>query len=184
MNDSFVFIESKDGWEIAEYKGVEKDVVIPAVFDGQPVVSIGEYAFANKFLKSVVIPDGIFLIKEKAFYSNNLERVTFPVSIGNIGNHAFAVNQLTGIDLLYDDLHFGVIAIMEGAFYANKIKNVTLPDRIVNIGAGAFYYNPIIEIIIGKDVIIGENAFDKSFTDLYEENGRQAGTYSNKWLIS
>ena len=54
-----------------------KNVVIPAEIDGKPVTSIGDYAF----------------------YDNQLTSVVIPGSVKSIGNYAFQENRLTDVEI-------------------------------------------------------------------------------------
>lgn len=106
----------KDGCliEVASKKliAVAKDFVIPN--DGSIEV-IGGYVFSDRDdIESVVIPEGVKLIEEKAFINcSNLKEVIFPDSLETIGS---------------------------GAFYeCSNLKEVILPDNLERIGSEAFY---------------------------------------------
>lgn len=61
------------------------------------VTIIGNYAFYYNQLKSLVIPDSVITIGNEAFRYNQLTSVDFGNSVTLIGNNTFASNQLTEI---------------------------------------------------------------------------------------
>ncbi|MDR0408900.1 MAG: leucine-rich repeat domain-containing protein [Spirochaetaceae bacterium] len=60
---------------------------------------IGKFAFKNKGLDSVVIPEGTTFIGEGAFASNNLSSIVIPDSVRSIGSQAFMGNNLGDITI-------------------------------------------------------------------------------------
>ena len=74
------------------YMGDEKNLVIPDSFDGFPLTMIRYEAFIyNTDLKTVIIPEGVTIIDERAFYGcENLERIVLPSTIYSIEAEAFA----------------------------------------------------------------------------------------------
>jgi len=60
---------------ITGYKGSSKNVVIPEKVGGLPVGAIGERAFRDKQLISVVIPNSVTHIGDRAFSTNQLTRL-------------------------------------------------------------------------------------------------------------
>ena len=115
---------------------------------------------------SVVIPDGITIIGDKAFSNKQLTSITIPNSVISIGNRAFSYNQLTA---------------------------VTIPG-VTNISGDAFGNNPITSITIGSNVSLGGElnlvfdevnpvmawypAFENEFDYFYNSQGKHAGTYT------
>ena len=108
------------GYIVTGDNGQSTDIVIPAEYNGLPVVEIGESAFAysrhNADIISVTIPDCIKLIGKNAFYSRQSDLTT--VNIGEnselttIGNNAFSgCRVLTAIYL-----PAGVTSIGDSAF--------------------------------------------------------------------
>ena len=83
--------EIKDGNAIITgYTGKETDIVIPSKIDGYAVESIGESAFSNSKLTSVIISEGIKKIDWFAFYTvPTLASITLPSTIEEIGYGAF-----------------------------------------------------------------------------------------------
>lgn len=78
------------------------NLVIPARYQGKPVTKIGKLAFAWKPLGSVVIPDTVIEIGDKAFcYCDNggISSVTLGKNVEIIGEKAFAGNAITSITI-------------------------------------------------------------------------------------
>ena len=80
-----------DGYAtITGYVGDETALVIPATIDGYRVISIGDNAFEDRALKSVIISNGVQSIGWFAFNGCvKLTSVTVPSSVESIGYSAF-----------------------------------------------------------------------------------------------
>jgi hypothetical protein len=61
---------------IMGYSGTKAEVRIPGYIRRMPVVAIGERAFNNKGLTSVIIPNGIIQIESGAFLDNEIIQIT------------------------------------------------------------------------------------------------------------
>ncbi|MDR1636647.1 MAG: leucine-rich repeat domain-containing protein [Treponema sp.] len=110
-----VTIGGPKGATITNYFGTATDVVIPPEIDGNPVRAIAggstfmgnrPGAFEGKSLTSVVLPDSIQFIGNKAFAGNQITNVTIPgdVKIDNSADSeadtsAFAGNPLASLTL-------------------------------------------------------------------------------------
>ncbi len=143
-------------------------VVLPDSYNGKPVTSIGENAFAGyNSIKDIVIPDSIKTIGDFAFYNcSSLEKVDIPQSVKTIGNSAFSGCMNLQSITLPDDLeecgsiltysYFNneqIFSKYENAFYLGsnknpylylyKAENDQITEAIINentrfIGEGAF----------------------------------------------
>ncbi|MCP4520746.1 MAG: leucine-rich repeat protein [Cytophagales bacterium] len=79
-------------------------------------------------------------------------------TVTNIGQDAFAGNQLTGVVIPNS-----VISIDEYAFYENQLTNLVIPNNVRSIKLSAFESNKLSNIIISDSVTtIGEYAFSKN----------------------
>ena len=155
------------------------DVVIPSSINGISVTAIGDGAFAENNLTSVVIPDGVTTIRDYAFYSNNLTSVVIPDSVTTIGNYAFYYNNLTSV-VIPDS----VTTIGEAAFEFNDLTSVVIPNSVTTIGSGAFRNNNLTSVVIPDSVTeIGGSAFNnnqlsESQAYIYARNGNGSIDYT------
>jgi hypothetical protein len=121
------------------------------------VISIGNGAFAENQLTSVIIPDGVSIIGDWAFMKNQLTSVVIPLSVTSIGDYAFAENQLTGV-IIPDS----VKTIGRSAFSKNQLTNVIIPDSVTSIGNWAFKENQLTSVIIPpgvREILISGNYY-------------------------
>jgi hypothetical protein len=130
------------------------DPVIPALENNTPVTSLGDRAFAEKGLTSVIIGDNIEYIGYQAFAGNDLSSISIPEKVSRIS---------------------------ENAFYGNKLTSLTLGSGHV-IGRRAFWDNLLDRdgstITIGADIELhweGLVGMSDGFNSKYESYG--PGTY-------
>jgi hypothetical protein len=158
----------------AFYKNQLTSVIIP-----DSVTSIGYIAFSYNQLSSVTIPGSVTSISSGAFSNNQLTSVIIPDSVTSIEDYAFGDNQLTSVTIPNS-----ITAIGYAAFINNKLTSVTIPSHITTLEAGTFMGNPLTSITIGANVTFNEGpgelqwAFSGTFDDAYNNNGKQAGTYT------
>jgi hypothetical protein len=94
---STVTIGTVKGVKITAYKGLSKDVIIPAVFDGKRLIEIGEQSFMFRGLTHVLIPEGVLAIGRQAFFGNQLTDIYLPRSILKVDNSAFDNNRIINL---------------------------------------------------------------------------------------
>lgn len=69
-SDGYIYgITDADEANIIAYTGTDTTVTIPNEMGGKPVTSIGDSAFEQKTVTSVVIPDSVTSIGNSAFLS-------------------------------------------------------------------------------------------------------------------
>jgi hypothetical protein len=113
------------------------ELVIPDTIDGNPVTSIGDWAFADcTSLTSITIPDGVTSIGDNAFYEcSSLTSITIPDGVTSIGNEAFKdCTSLTSITI-----GNGVTSIGTYAFaFCTSLTSITIGNGVTSIGDDAF----------------------------------------------
>lgn len=135
---AFKIAELADGTiAIVEYIGTDPDVDISTYDFGGTLVNIGGYAFFNKGITSIVLPNTIRQIQRYAFaYNKKLAHISIPASTNYIANYAF---YDTGIASLSFDGN-NVKIIEQYAFALTKnLKQVTIPSGVTRMGGYAFY---------------------------------------------
>ena len=162
---------------LTDYRGDSNEIVIPSFMGGFPVTVIGNYAFKQKGLTKVTIPESVTIIEDHAFWRNKLGSVVIPHNVTTIGNFAFAYNGLTeilipesvntiGLGTFADNkltsivIPKGITEISSSVFINNQITNAVIPETVTSIGAEAFSNNKLTSIIIPDTVTaIGKSAF-------------------------
>ena len=141
--------------EITGYKGKSNKVQIPSQIEGLPVTAIGDGAFTQNQLLSVLIPNSVTHIGNGAFTSNGLESVVIPNSVTHIGIGAFAQNRLRSVVISNSVTH-----IEAEAFSNNYLDKVVIPDSVTYIGAMAFSDNNYnLAVSVPKGAKIEDGAF-------------------------
>ena len=113
---SLKYAQNNDGTYRVTGKGTctDKDLVIPATYNGKAVTAIGNSAFWKlNGLTSITIPGSVTSIGESAFNGcTGLTSITIPNSVTSIGGYAF-----------YD---------------CSRLTSITIPSSVTSIGEDAF----------------------------------------------
>jgi len=136
MQAQFTFATNADNTlTVIRYSGGGA-VIVPTNVNGSIVTSIGDGAFFDCFnVDSVTIPDTVTNIGETAFRFSGLTSITIPGSVSSIGGGAFS----SCWSLTNATLDNGVTSIGEYAFQGCfGLIQVTIPDSVTSIGEDAF----------------------------------------------
>ena len=139
------------------------DLVIPDEINGVAVKHIGQNAFKDKNLKSVVLPEGLESLEYMAFQKNNLTKIELPSTLTNLGERSLAYNSLTTIDFPESLTSIGKTSLMK-----NKIEEIEIPSHIEEIQEGAFNSNLLTNVTLNEGLkTLGNKAFeDNSIEDI------------------
>lgn len=154
-SNGITYIAKSDGtYMVTNFSATstDKNIVIASEHNGVPVTAIGNNAFENKNIESVVIPASITYIDSFAFFNcRKLRTVTFAENskLQTIEHSAFL--QCFALDNVV--IPQGTIAIKDRAFrLCNSLKNISIPDSIKDMGIKVF------DKCISLELITYENA--------------------------
>ena len=135
-----------DEWGVKYSKDGKKLLKAPKKLDGIYSIRKGtkiicDEAFSDKFigclfLKSLVLPDSVTSIGDKAFWGcKSLKSLVIPDSVTCIGEGAFQYCESLN-NLVIPD---GVTSIGDHAFFScESLKSLVIPDSVTTIGGRAF----------------------------------------------
>ena len=142
------------------------DVIIPesVICEGSSyvVTAIGDSAFLNCRITSIVIPKTVTAIGDLSFCNCSITTLTIPNSVTTIGNSAFEDAGLCSVCLPNSVCEVGYFAF-SGCY---SLQDVTLSNSLTKISYCMFYYcENLTSIDIPNSVIsIGESAFGCCFS--------------------
>lgn len=124
-------MEITDETRLSIYKGTAEEILIPNY-----ITVIGEYAFSERNIRSVIIPEGVETIEDSAFWNcPNLESVTLPGTLTAIGQDAF--RSCPALERIV--IPEGVTEVGVGAFSGcTGLKDIYLPESLWDIGYDSF----------------------------------------------
>ncbi|MBO8426338.1 MAG: leucine-rich repeat domain-containing protein [Firmicutes bacterium] len=159
------------------------EVIIPTVYNGLPVLEIGDHAFSScASLTSVNIPDSVTTIGKSAFGGcSSLTSVNIPDSVTTIGEGAFSYcYSLTSVNIPDSVTTIGGYAFS----YCSFLTSVNIPDSVTTIGESAFSYCSCLTSIYIPDSVttIGESAFyECSNLTIYCEASSAPSGWDSSW---
>ena len=116
---------------LSKYNGTDEMMLIPS---GVKVIGKNLLDHRHKYVKCVIVPEGVTEIKESAFGGSKIEEITLPSSLKKIGRHAFVACE----NLHFVSIPDGVTEIEDDLFSFSGIEEVILPDGLQSIGDRAF----------------------------------------------
>ena len=158
----------------------DKNIVIPASYNGHPVTAINSNAFMSTDIESIVIPEGVTTAGKSVFGGcNKLTRIVVPDSLiyveadtfdgcaytmdknnwdGEvlyIGRHFYKIREYASItDLVIKP---GTVSIAANAFRNNRsLKSLEIPDSVCFIGTDAFRETELMNSIARQALDNGE----------------------------
>lgn len=142
---------------------VPQNVTIPStVSNGGKtyiVERIGQYAFDEPGLLSVVLPNTIKSIGQFAFRSSSIERIELPIGLESIEAYAFSECKSLKSVVLPNTIK--IKSIGSYAFSETSLESINLPIGLELIGGYAFYRCNSLKSVVLPNTIksIGEYAF-------------------------
>jgi hypothetical protein len=117
------------------------DLVIPDQIHSLDVLGIGDYAFVDLKLNTLVLPATVTTIGVRAFSNLSIPmgedigitEVTWPTGLLTINDYAFSNNNIATLTIPST-----VTTIATGAFAYNDMTTVTIPDSVTDLGKGVF----------------------------------------------
>lgn len=108
------------------------------------VKAIYNYVFQGcTSLSNVTLNEGCTTLGHHVFKNSSLAAVTFPMTLGSIGEYAFEGTKLETVDLSNTQIK----KLPNGSFYnCEKLNDVKLPIELTDIGERAFYKSAIASI--------------------------------------
>ncbi|MEE0930495.1 MAG: leucine-rich repeat protein [Acutalibacteraceae bacterium] len=175
--NGFIYEKGEKSITIKQYKGTEKDVVIPEKIENINVTNIDSRCFENTdnedIINSVTLPSTITDISALAFYNSRfLNRIVCDENTHYISYDGVLYTSDMASLVAYPenkenseyDMPDSIIHIYNNAFsFCDNLKKVTLSENLDIIPDYTFAYNQSIEVVITKGNIkeIGFAAFCK-----------------------
>ena len=196
------FEENEDGDLVVSYgRNNPVDLVIPAEFDGKPVVAVGGGAFEGcESLKTLYLSDSITHLSGWCFSGcKNLTSVRMPAYLKTMEDDVFSRTGLTSIvlpDTLTDMLNGNfsrcyklesvtlsksLKKLDEGIFWDNyALKSIVIPTGVTEIYENCFFYSGLQSVTIPYTVEkMDESTFEgcDDLTTLYTHKGCYAAEF-------
>lgn len=123
---------------------------------------IGEGAFKDLNIRSIVVPQGVRKIENEAFLGcSSLQTVELPEGLREIGAWAFSrANELVSINLPESLERLGKAAFKS----CGKLESIVIPSKIKELEQGVFYFAKSLKSVTLPEGLefIGDWAFERS----------------------
>ena len=107
---------------------------ITSILIPSTVTTIGDFAFAFSRISSIVIPNSVISIGVQGFFNSRITSIDIPNSVTSLGSSAF----LRTMDLETVSLGSGITRISDDLFSASGIQRIIIPSTVTEIGTSAF----------------------------------------------
>ncbi|MGG5329415.1 leucine-rich repeat domain-containing protein [Enterococcus sp. AZ163] len=201
------YSETDEGMIVSVYLGEKKDVKIPKMVRGKPVIGINGSFKGQSRIRSVEIPETVrFIGKESFMYCDNLETVTIKgEGLEEIDEWAFYYceslkkinlpDTVTKIEMVAFEgcqalqeikLPANMKEVGEGIFGETGLEKVDIPDGVTKIHNMAFYKcTSLEEVTIPESVTDIHGGSNGSFIDspnvtIVTPKGSYAETYAKE----
>jgi hypothetical protein len=168
---TFTLHSDRNSYTVSDYTGSSNTVIIPSIYNGLPVLRIGNYAFDKCDLKTIIIGNKVISIGNYAFNEcPYLTTVKFGSSVTSIGHWAFRLcSKLTDIyfagtaeDWCRITFDYNWNESKANLYFNDElVEHLIIPSTITSIKDHTFYYcSSIKSVVIPTSVkSIGDRAF-------------------------
>ena len=167
----YTYTTNNNAITITGHLGVGVALTVPAIINGYPVATIGDYAFANGSLTNISIANSVTTLGNHAFDGcSSLASITLSTNLTGIGQYAFS-GSLPGASVT---LPGSMTTIGDYAFASCGLSSVTIPNSVTNIGDFAFSPSGLASATIPgsvKKIGYGAYKFCGGMTSLVMSNG-------------
>ena len=127
----------------------DKDLILPSKnSSNESIKGIGNKAFSDENIESLVLPNNIEIVGERAFSGiKSLKSIDFPTTTKEIKKEAFMISGIEKINL-----NEGLVTIGSQAFFNNNISSLTIPSSLRNLEYEAFKDNKISKLNIKEGI--------------------------------
>ena len=127
-------------------------------FNGDKVKTIQANAFYDIQLETLTLPEHLIEIGDQAFANNKLSKVDLPVGLERIGEKSFANNNIAHLELPNT-----VKSIGSEAFDSAGLDTLLLSDNLEELTPSVFANNNLTSLIIPEGItLIGSGAFQNN----------------------
>ena len=165
----FTLTDDSSFYVVTGYKGYDKNVEIPILYDGLRVIRIAEKAFrGNTYIETMTLPNSVQTIDAYAFYECiNLKSVNVPESVKELNEYTFAnCSNLETVTLNYkitkisNNAFENCISLKEIVFLTNGTINLEIIDDYAFANCTSLQnFNSMA--LLPNLTTIGERAFSK-----------------------